>query len=418
MTLDQPRKKRPSRLALFVPVLAIMVLLIVALLRTGPGPETPRVSAEVRPPVQEVAATGVNPRGEALEVRLAPGKGDLEIQFDLAFNTRFCAMVMQENAVEARQWVRLVADPRTDPQNHTPKNAKIGNLSPGPKRLLLASSTGFIERKLDITIRERETTVVRVNFATNPFKTLSRLEGKVVDTQGKPVSGARVTVETEDVERIGGTSGLQPFELFSEEVEASALLHLHGPGEDAQPYSEEYLGWLLHPASYRTAETTLGRRVFSDGRVNMYYITSESGQFHFEVKVAKPHVVTAEYQGVDKVDSVSPGEILTMVLPLEAASLLRFQDHYERAMRGMLLKDQVAVQEVHRALGARARGAKAAAKLKSVEANFDEATRSPCDFQDRDLSRRNAFISRIRKVAYQIATELSLSDKEPGEKQR
>jgi hypothetical protein len=409
MTLDHPERRRRNLLLVFVPLLALVVIFILAL-RLRPGPESRGVVPKIPPPASEQVATNGNSSTTPQNPATSQGKGDLEIQFDLAFNTRFCAVVMRENTVEARQWVRLVADPRTDPRNFTPKNTKITNLSTGPKRLLLASSTGFVERKLDVVVRENETTLVRVEFGANPYKSLARLEGKVLDTQGKPVQGARIALETEDVERIGPSTA-KAVELFSEEGGASALVHLHGPGDDAQPYSEEYLAWVLRPDSYHTSASTMGRQVFSDGSIRMYYITSETGQFHFDVKVEKPHVLTVEYRGVEKKESVRPVEFLTVVLPLEAASLFRFQDYYERAMKAMLSKDQTASQEIRQMLEARTRDPKTETELKFLEADFDEAIRAPCDFQDRDLSRRNAFISKIRKIAYRISMELNHRDK-------
>jgi hypothetical protein len=73
----------------------------------------------------------------------------------------------------------------------------------------------------------------------------------------------------------------------------------------------------------------------------------------------------------------------------------------------MLLKDQAAAAEMRDALRGQAQAGKGAELLKSIEMEFDQAAQDPCDFQNRDLTRRNAFISKIRKIAYRIASELS-----------
>jgi len=393
------------RLSVFAIVSALIVLLLALFLRRGDDPrsvttQTPKLEGQPR-------ETTASP--EPAKPAQAQGKGTLEVQFELAFNASFWIVVMRESMVETRKWARIAADPRTDPKNYTPKNVKIDGLSPGSKRILIVANK-FVERKVDVTIREEETTAITIQFENDPYQQTTMLEGNVFDSRGKPIQGAQVTVETDDPECIISANGPR-LEIWNEKGGVSSSLHLHGPGNDVDPYSQEYLEDILKPNTRHFSEDSWGAQAFSDGTLRMYWVTSDSGWFRFSVKVKKPYVVTAEYQGVEKKAVAKPGERSTIVLPVEAGESPSFQDQYGRAMNAMILKDLKASEEIHRILELRARDPKREAGTKTLMAAFEQAAGSPVDFNSRDVKQRDAFISTAKKIAHQIAFALTVQEK-------
>jgi hypothetical protein len=404
--LDRPVGRRSGRaLGLWIAAGAAL-LLVVLFLRRGSEPQLPLAKPPAAPEgPREPAAPNPGPTSAPVQAPSRQGKGTLEVRFDLAMNINVWVVVTREGVVETRKWARIVADPRTDPKNYTPKEIKIPGLLPGAKKVLIVANK-FLERKLEASIREEETTILEVRLERDPNGDRVSLDGTVVDSRGKPIQGARVTLETEDPE-LSGSIGDKPFELWHEDGGVSSSLHLHGQGDDASPYSQEYLDSILSPSTRQFGGNSFGATAFSDGTVRLYWITADDGWFHFSVRARKQHVVSAEYRGIEKKEPISPGEKPTIVLNVEATEQPSFQDNYARAMKAMVLKDVQAKEEVRKALEARSEDPKAEARAKKLIASFDEAAGSLIDFNFRDLGQRDAFIKKAKQVAFQVASVLT-----------
>jgi hypothetical protein len=348
----------------------------------------------------------ITERQPVLQAPPADVMGSVRLEFRSKRNESY-GLVWRDLAgrIERVGWIKIVAHPSA----HTPsKSAVVEGLTAGMKRLTVHSGAGFLVHETAVSIVAGQRADLLVDIMAEEDRPVHMVRGRVLDSRGVPVCGAKVYCWLRDTTpAIAYPAGAT---VLRYDIAGAGVLRDCGDEKPSDPYSAEAYAALFRPKAVPSPLVPAGSVVFADGAIYRYAYSGPLGMFSFRVNDARDVYVKVRRGEVCVSAAVRPDEEASIRLPVEIEEL-SFESAYEMAMKAILEQDPAKLAEAKGLL--RRKGAEAdAAMFRRVEAAtraLEEAAATPFDFHDRDLKRRLSRTRHAGDVAYEIADLLSVA---------